>query len=266
VTLGRNQLVLLLLIAVVGTAVAVGVYYIENVYKKREEFLDKVKKGETEDLIEKPPPAPTPSSPPPSQPRPTDRREAIALVIKPAALAASSPTSRPALSQKVVTIRGNGEFMRIPSLPGETGPLVSGILDRAQVDELFRAVLDGAEMDAERGSEFSITAITAAGKPGRARDLNRAGARKFLELAGKSMNRSASPEQVWLKVETVDEQATTPWPFQRAAPESFARGGLLKPEADKVRFREGVLRLVDPSSRFSSKDKTWRVSELNLLP
>jgi hypothetical protein len=251
VTLSRNQLVLIILLLVVAAAVGIAIYYVENLFKEREKQADLIREGRTEELFPAPPPAP-PGSPPLE--RPTSRGTEVLALFEPGAQAESAPGP---FTRQIVSIRGNGEFVRLPALPDEPGPVVTGILDRARVDELIRAAAAAAV-----GSSFGLrTAGDRAPRP----VADGAAIHELRTIAGKQMNKSAAPEKTFLRMATTTETADTPWPFARQKPESFAAGAILIPESDRMKFREGVLKLLTKDARFSHQDKTWQVAGVVLV-
>jgi hypothetical protein len=258
VTFSRNHAVALVLLAVVGIGVWIAIRYIEGVFKERERQEELISEGNVEELAGKPPPPKPPAQPPLD--RPTTRGTEVLIVLGPP----RKGETRPSYSRKAVVIRGNGEFVRLASGPSEPGPLVTGILDRATVDDLARSVM-GKMSGADAADSYSTIVFLTSGKISGG-GLDRAGARPFVELVGKSMNRTAAPDFVQLKVAPADGEATEPWPFPRAAPEGFAQMKRLSPDSDRSRFREGVLRLLDPAARFSHAGKVWRVEDLDLIP
>ena len=119
--------------------------------------------------------------------------------------------------------------------------------DRREVDNLLGSLIDWLESDA----------------PGEIGDL---AVKRKLELVGRSTNRSAAPESVQLKTAPADGDPTEPWPFSRFAPDGFTEGKRLASDSDRARFREGLIRLLDKSARFSHKGKVWKVEDLDLIP
>jgi hypothetical protein len=254
VTLSRYQFVLLVMVAVIAAAVGIAVYYVERVYKEREAYVDKIKQGDVEDLVDKPrPPAPRPPTD-----RPTDRTEVLAVLGRTKG-AESAPSSRP--SSKLLQVLGNGEFVRLPALPDEPGPVVTGILDRATVDRLL-----GAAAPAGDRPDAEFVATTSAGTTAGRRPLTAAETRPLLEIAGRQMNRAAAPQRAFLRTAAADPGPSRPWPLERAAPETFAKGAELVPGADRARFREAVLILLEKDARFSDGDRVWKVVTLELIP
>jgi hypothetical protein len=259
VTVSRYQLVLLILLVVAGTAVGVAVYYIEHVYKARESFVEKIREGKPEELVEKRPP-PTVGTPPLA--RSTSRGVEVLVVTTKLPASGPAASTRPASSRKVVTIRGNGEFTRLPALPDEPGPVVTGLLDRGRVDDLIRSVDDAP--DSAGSGDYVVTALLSEKRKVAA--WSREKAREILQLAGKEMNRAAVPERVFLRTHAAEAGPANPWPFQRAAPETFQNGAELVAESDRTRFRQGLSKLLEKDARFSFKDKVWTVGQLDLLP
>jgi hypothetical protein len=249
VTLTRNQIVVIMLIVVAACAVGAAIYYVENVFEKRETDADLIKQGRTEELVGKP--APKPPAPPPLE-RSTSRGTEVVTV------------RRAPAGQKVATIRGNGEFVRLPALPGETGPVVTGLLDRAKVDEILRSI--AAPPPEAAGPDFSVTASPKGEPSSPAKLWSRKGAAFILELTGRSQNGGAVPERARLVTAPVDaDPDAAPWPFELNPAEKFEKGGLLTPESDRARHRAGLLALA-PGARFASKGRTWRVVEIDLIP
>lgn len=249
-TLSRFHIVLLILMVVGAGAVAVAVYYIENVFKEREEFEDKVREGRAEDLIDRSKEPPHPAR---TLDRPTSRSfELVTLTER-------------ASQRKAVLVRGNGEFVRLPSRPDETGPLVTGILDAARVDALITALLAGPP-GADGDPYEVVVRLSAAKRETRGRD--RGTAAPLLELSGREMNRGAIPERTVLKLAPSDGAGAAPiaWPFKRAMPEAFVNGAGLTPESDRVAFRQALLALLAKDARFSRNAATWMVAEVALIP
>jgi hypothetical protein len=260
VTFSRNHAVALVIIAVIGIGVWIAIRYVEGVFKERERQEELISEGNVEELAGKPPPPKPPAQPPLD--RPTTRGTEVIVVVGPPPK--NEPATRPSGPRKAVVVRGNGEFVRLPANAAEPGPVVTGILDRAAVDDLARFVT-GQMPEADRGDTYATLVFLSAGQKSGG-GLNRAGARRFLELTGKSINRSAAPESIQLKVGPADGDATEPWPFPRATPEGFAQMKRLSPDSDRSRYREAVLRLLDPAARFSHAGKVWKVEDLDLIP
>jgi hypothetical protein len=252
VTLSRYHLALLALVVVIGGGVGIAWYYVENVYKEREKETDLIKQGRAEELVGKPPPKQP--GPPPLE-RSTSRQHYV-LTVHEGHL--SPPT--PGMS---VCIRGNGEFMRLPALPDERGPVVTGILDRARVDEILRKVAESVESP---GGEHYVQIMLLPKTTPQGRNLTRAQTKEILELTGREMNRSAVPEGVFLKLAPAEGGDAVAWPFERQKPATFEGDGkILIPESDRARFRDGLLLLLDKKAKFSIKDKVWRVVQIDLI-
>ena len=255
-TLNRNQVALLVLLVVVATAVWVAVRYVEDVFKERERQEDAILEGRPEELTGKPL-APKPPAQPPLE-RSTTRGTEVIVVLAPP----QKGETRPSSSRKAVVIRGNGEFVRLPASAAEPGPVVTGMLDRAAVDELARAVMGKAP--ATGGDAYSTHVSLASGKV--SGGVDREAARKLLEISGKSVNKSAAPDSVQLRTAPADGEATEPWPFPRAAPDGFTTARRLSSDSDRARFRESLLRLLERNAKFSHAGKVWTVEELDLIP
>jgi hypothetical protein len=260
VSFSRTQAVLLVLLAVVATAVWLAISYVEGIHKERQRQEELIREGRADELGGKPPPSKPPAHPPLD--RPATRGTEVVVVLSPPAKDGS--VTRPSYARKAVVIRGNGEFVRLPSGPGEPGPVVTGLLDRATVDDLARSVI-GPMSDADRGDAYSTLVVLASGQKSGG-GLSPAGARRFLELSGKSMNRSAAPEAVELTTAADGGEATEPWPFPRATPDGFTTSRRLSADSDRARFRDGLLRLLDRNARFSHKGAAWKVVDLDLIP
>jgi hypothetical protein len=71
---------------------------------------------------------------------------------------------------------------------------------------------------------------------------------------------------VQLRTAPAEGDPTEPWPFPRFAPDGFTAGKRLAADSDRARFREGLIRLLDRSARFSHKGSVWKVEDLDLIP
>jgi hypothetical protein len=261
VTLSRNQAALLALLVVIATGVWIAIRYVDEVFKEQKRREELIIEGNSKELSGQPTPPRPPAQPPLD--RPATRGTEVIVLVAQGLEARTATDTRPPRRRKVVVVRGNGEFVRLPSA-GEPGPVVTGIIDRATVDELARAVTGGLA-EADRGDAYDARVALGAGQPSGS-GLNRNGARRLLELSGKSLNKSAAPEWVQLETAPAEVEATEPWPFPRAVPETFAPGKRLESGPDRAKFRESLLRLLDPKAVFSHAGKAWKVAALDLIP
>jgi hypothetical protein len=256
VTLTRNQLVLVILIVVAACGVGVAIYYVEHVFKERETEADLIKQGRAEELVGKPPPKPP--GPPPLE-RSTSRKSEVLTLWAPKA---ATETRSREYARQVVSIRGNGEFVRLPALPDEPGPVVSGTLDRARVDELIRAA--EALPKQPKGTAGAYGVGIKGAPPAAVADAPLI--KELTALAGKQMNKSDAPVAVGLRLVKTTGEGAVPWPFADQKPSKFSNetGASLTRTGDHGRFREGLLKLAVKGARFSFQGEIWEVAELDL--
>lgn len=258
----RYHVTFLVLVLVVGCAAAAAVYYVERVYRSREEYVDKVREGRTEELHPRPPARP---EDPAALARTTSRAIEALVVVSAGRASDSGPASRPP-GKRLLVIRANGELTRLPASADEAGPLVTGVLDRAQLDGLLRTVL---ALPASVTPPPGLTAWVEL-EPGRRQErplvADGPEARAILGAGGRQMNRTAAPERPFVRTAPADAGPAAAWPLQRSTPEALATGGAILPESDRARFRRALLELLAPGARFSYQGAVWRVVEIDLLP
>lgn len=162
---------------------------------------------------------------------------------RPTTRSASRPSTRPVLrteetavvrasdGTRIVSVRGNGEFFRLPNGPEEGGPVVRGTIGRKAADAMRTS------------------------PP--ARDALRS-------LTGTNLRTDAMPEKATIDIRPIDVDPTAkalPWPSRRALPDD---GGTVEVPMVAGDARTFVLGLK-PGVRIAQRDRQWRIERVELL-
>jgi hypothetical protein len=159
-----------------------------------------------------------------------------------------------------MVVRGNGEMLRLPSRPEEKGPVVSALLDRAQLDDLLRAV--AALPDRPDAGPFVLTASLRSGVV--RRSASAADAATSLSAGGRNLRTAARPDRVLLRTiaSTRPPEGAPPWPLRRPPGSYFEATAL---DADPDRWTS-LLEQLRPGAAFSFEGAAFEVADVDLLP
>ncbi|HYC79171.1 MAG TPA: hypothetical protein VEI02_16250 [Planctomycetota bacterium] len=247
------------LVALLAVGVGIAVRYVNGLFADKQRDLARAESG---DLAR---PDVAPSKPPASPPlRRSFRREDEVLVVEEASTFAprSATDTRPAARRRVLTLAGDGLLTRRPFRADEPGPLVTALVDRADVDALLRAAR--AAPAVEGGATHVVRTVF----DGRVDERAVAAAPPaVLGAVGRSLDRSAWPAQAFLRLAQVegDDAAATaiPWPLGRRAPAPFLAGAPV--ELERGRAREWVA-AMKPGAVWTHADGLFRVDAFDPLP
>lgn len=239
------------LVAVLAVGVAVAVWYVNGLFKERAAAEDDVRSGAAARRAERP--VEKPSAPPLD--RSTARADEVLVVVE-AAPAATRPTD----VRRRVVVRGNGELSRLPTAADEPGPLVTALLDRAEVDDLLRFVV--ALPATTESRTLTATATLRSGAVARAATPEQLA--RVLSATGRGVRRNAAPEALRLRVRTSTRPAKDlpQWPL-REDPATFFEDA--KPTADRARFA-ALVAALRPGAAFAFEDDAFEVVALDVLP
>lgn len=204
------RFLLLVLILVAGTTAAV--LYTNGLYDRKADEMLRAMGNDT------PQTRPTTRSASRPSTRPVLRTEEVAVV-------------RASDGTRVVSVRGNGEFFRLPNGPEERGPVVRGTIGKKAADAMRTSA---PAQDALRN------------------------------LSGTNLRTDAMPEKATvdiLPIEVDPSVTALPWPSRRALPEAGGTVDVPMVAGDARTFVLGLKSGV----RISQRDKHWRIERVELL-
>lgn len=206
------RFLLLVLVLVAGTTAAV--LYTNRLYdRKSEELLRAMGRD-----VEPPPPRPTSRGASRPSTRPVLRNEETAVV-------------RARDGTRIVSVRANGEFFRLPSGPEERGPVVRGVIGRA------------VAADMKRAAPAPETLKT---------------------LTGVNLRTDALPERATVDVVPIESDApatVTAWPRRTTIPDAGGTIDVPLVDADA----RGLVLSLRPGAIVRRGDRGWRVERVELL-
>jgi hypothetical protein len=144
---------------------------------------------------------------------------------------------------------------------------VTGILDRAEIDELILAI---EAMPATEDPATRPIVLTTTTKRGTTRrHASAPEAAKLLAVSGRNITRDALPDRIAIRLDPgpADAPGARPWPFSRNDPATFVEAAAILPvdAGDRVTRRERLAALA-PGAHVTFEGKTYRVAILDLLP